>query len=218
MKNQFPDHRVVIVPLVGFCLFVLLYLIATGYYPGGSNNDPSTLYFSWQHNYWCDLLETTSKNGLVNTARPVAISALFVLGCSIGLFFYFFSALVTSKWRFPIRYCGILSIVPMLLLFIGPHDLLINFSALLALIAIACALLVLYKDGAYSAFYLGTLCIILCVLNNYIYYNNHLLFLLPVVQKISFLIFLFWFTYVEWILYKKVCNQKLFNGKARHEP
>ena len=64
MKNKGRYNIMVLHPFVGICLFILLYLLATFYYPGGSNVDNRISYFSWQHNYWCDLMAIKSKNGI----------------------------------------------------------------------------------------------------------------------------------------------------------
>ncbi|MFN7116301.1 MAG: hypothetical protein ACK4TA_05840, partial [Saprospiraceae bacterium] len=53
-------------PLVGIVLFLVLYIVAAFYYPGGSNADHSAKGFSIVHNYWCDLLAIGAKNGQIN--------------------------------------------------------------------------------------------------------------------------------------------------------
>src|SRR3954449_6164304 len=64
-----------LLPLFGIILFLLLYFIATLYYPGGAQFDKTTKGFSWTQNYWCNLLNENAINGLPNPARPIAITA-----------------------------------------------------------------------------------------------------------------------------------------------
>ena len=194
----------VLIPFISICLFILLYVLATINYTGGSNTDKYAKNFSWLHNYWCDLLASESKNGITNSARPVAITALFVLGIGLGIFWYNISLIFKSKWLLLIRYCGMLSVLPMVFLYAGPHDLVINISGLLGVTAITGLLAILYNEKWYALFSLGIFCMILALLNNYIYYTLHFLYALPAIQKVTFLIFLLWFYLVNLTLYKKV--------------
>lgn len=147
---------------------------------------------------------TYSKNGLLNTARPVAIASLVVLGVSIGSFFYCFSKIVFSKWRVPIRYGGIFSAMPLFFLSGKSHDLVINLSGAFGALAIFSILIVLYREQLYNFFWLGVFCLALCGINNYIYYTGEFLYALAVIQKISFAFFLLWFCLICIHLYKKI--------------
>ena len=83
-------------------------------------------------------------------------------------------------------------IVPFM--FAGQHDMVMNIAGLLGCIAIAILVIKLRAEKLYSLFAHGILCIALCGLNNYIYYTGNFLYYLPVIQKITFLSFLLWFT------------------------
>ncbi len=126
-----------------------------------------------------------------------------VLSSSLVCFWYYFTVIYNSTGRLAIRYSGILSALLMIFLFIGPHDLVINLSSTLGLIAITGALLTLFRERLYTLFSLGLFCLVLCVINNYIYFTSNFLNALPVVQKISFFIFLLWFCLLDIQIYKK---------------
>ena len=100
-------------PLVGIIFFLLFYVIATRYYPGGSQADQYAMGFSWINNYWCNLLNENAINGKVNLARPIAMLAMGVLALSLVVFWTIFSmyAGFTRMTRMIIQACGILSMI-----------------------------------------------------------------------------------------------------------
>jgi len=182
-------------PVIGICLFVLLYIVAALLYPGGSQHDEFSKGFSWLHNYWCDLLEYKAQNGADNPSRPVAIAGMAVLCISLILFWYYVPPFLTQqkKLQRTIQVAGIASMMVACFLSSAYHDVIINIAAFLGVIAITGTLVALYKAGYKKLFFPGITCIVLCALNNYIYYTSTLVKYLPVIQKITFIIFLLWF-------------------------
>ena len=195
MKIQRSNTGVLLLPVIGICLFVILYFIAAALYPGGSEVNRLAKGFSWKHNYWCDLLETHAENGQQNTARPMAIIATAVLCISIGAFWYFVPRLFTFKpfLKKIIQYTGIMSMGMLVFLQADFHDTVINTAGVLGIFAITLTLVGLYKNHSYSLFLLGLFCLFLFFLNNYIYYTKNGIGYLAVIQKISFFLFLLWF-------------------------
>lgn len=198
-------HNTVLIPVWGFCLFVLLYLVAAAYYPGGSEVDRTAAGFSWMHNYWCDLLEDTAENGAPNRAKPIAIAAMAVLCISIALFFYFVPRLfeLQSRFKQSIRVAGILSMCILVFLKADHHDTIINASVALGVLAIILTLLGLLRGALYTLSGMGILCLVMAFLNTYIYYSKRWIDVLPVVQKISFFLFLLWFCLVSFKVYQR---------------
>lgn len=66
-------------PILGVIIFVILYIIATLLYPGGSQIEKNAIGFSWVNNYWCNLLNESATNGQPNSAKPVAMAGMFIL-------------------------------------------------------------------------------------------------------------------------------------------
>ena len=194
-------------PLFGICLYILIYLLATYQFPGGSDFDKTAAGFSWRHNYWCELLAEKAPNGVVNAARPVAIFGMFVLAASLTMFWYLFSIVFADKGRLLVRYAGLLSMIIALFLFAGPHDLVMIVSGLLGLFALAVCLVVLYRNKQYWVIFIGWFCIALCALNNYIYYSGVGFSYLAIIQKFTFIFFFLWFDWVNIIIYKKALNR-----------
>lgn len=195
MKSQRSNTGLLLLPVIGICLFVILYFIAAALYPGGSEVNRLAKGFSWKHNYWCDLLETQAENGEQNTARPMAIIATAVLSISIAAFWYFVPRLFSFKTFLKkiIQYAGIMSMGMLVFLQADFHDTVINTSGVLGIVAITLALVGLYKNHSYSLFLLGLFCLFLFFLNNYIYYSKNGIGYLAIIQKISFFLFLLWF-------------------------
>ncbi len=177
---------------------------AASYYPGGSDIDPSSRGFSWKHNYWCELLAPVAVNGERNTARPLALAAMAVLIVSLVLFWMMIPALFRTKKLHSgiIRTAGTSSMLVVPVMFFELHDTVMNIAGLLGCIAILLVLVNLYVQRYWFLFWAGILCLLLCGLNNYIYYTGHYMYYLPVIQKITFLIFLAWFGTLSVMLYR----------------
>jgi hypothetical protein len=204
-KDNQPKRWWVLTPTMGICLFGVLYGMAACQYPGGSNFDQTTTEFSWQHNYWCDLLGNTGKNGAVNPARPTALLAMVILGGSLSVFWFLLPLLHGQESRF-IRlsqWAGGLSMG--IILFIGTpyHDVVMNVAGGFGLIALMATFLGLYQSRLFWLISFGLFCIALVGLNNYVYYSNQYIFYLPVIQKITFAFFLLWIVLINGQLYRK---------------
>lgn len=195
-------------PTIGIGLFSLLYAVATRYYPGGSQVAKNSVGFSWIQNYWCNLLNETALNGQPNQARPTALTAMFVLAVALALFW----------WRFPrqaglsvvggwvVRISGVVSMVLGLFIFTDFHDVLITVASICGLVAVVGTFVGLQKLGWQDLIALGIVNLLLVALNNLLYYGD-LRFYLPVVQKITFLLFLLWITLIDLRFFKKVRPQ-----------
>ena len=209
MKKKFSNKGWVLLPVWGIALFVALYIIATFLYPGGSDANKMTAGFSWQHNYWCELMASDAQNGEVNTARPVAITAMFVLAISLIIFWYHIPRLFGDKktGSLVISYCGVSSMLVVPFMFAGLHDTVMNIAGLLGCIAITVLLTKLLTHKMYWFFVHGILCILLCVANNYIYYTGNFFYWLPIIQKISFIVFLLWFIMLTIKLSKTIATR-----------
>ena len=74
--------------MAGISLVILLYIIDTLEYPGGSYYVPQRAGFGFWHNYLCDLLDGKAINVEMNAARfytrrelgILCVSLLFLLG------------------------------------------------------------------------------------------------------------------------------------------
>ena len=183
------------IPLLGIPLFVLLYVWASFYYPGGSQADAKSTGFSWVNNYWCNLLNSTAINGQTNPAQPIAMTAMVVLCISLAVFWYLFPMISLSK-TLSVRITQLTGVAAMgtalLLNSSMNHDLITNLASLLGLMAVMGTLIGLRRLQWNVLFWFGTMNLLLVLLNNLLYYNAELIRYLPLVQKISFAAFLVW--------------------------
>jgi hypothetical protein len=183
------------IPLLGIPSFVLLYVWASFYYPGGSQADAQSTGFSWVNNYWCNLLNSTAINGQTNPAQPIAMTAMVVLCISLAVFWYLFPMISLSK-TLSVRITQLTGVAAMgtalLLNSSVDHDLITNLASLLGLMAAVGTLIGLRRLEWNALFWFGTMNLLLVLLNNLLYYNAELIRYLPLVQKISFAAFLVW--------------------------
>ena len=195
----------VLTPLFGTLLFVVLYIVATLLYPGGSQTDKNAVGFSWVNNYWCNLLNEYAINGQPNPAKPVAIAGMFIL-CLTLVFFWFLFPRHTDASRtlkLVIQTSGTLAMTIAFFLFTNiNHDLIINVASTLGLIATAGVFVGLHKLKWLNLFRFGLLNILLVVANNYVYHTKGLIVYLPVIQKISFAAFLIWVCCIDIKLFR----------------
>lgn len=80
----------VLAPVLGTIIFVMVYIIATFFYPGGSQVDKNSIGFSWINNYWCNLQNENAINGQHNPAKPIAMAGMLVLCLTLTFFWFLF--------------------------------------------------------------------------------------------------------------------------------
>lgn len=192
--------------MMGVIVFVVVYVVATFLYPGGSQVNKNSIGFSWTNNYWCNLLNENAINGQHNPARPIAITGMFILCSTLAFFWILFSKHAnTGKInRLVIQISAILSMTIAFFLFTSiDHDLLTNLASFFGIIATTGTFIGLYKNKWYGLFFFGLLNMLLVGLNNYLYYNKGLIIYLPIVQKVSFGTFLVWVCSIDLRLYRQ---------------
>jgi hypothetical protein len=202
----------ILTPFIGSLLFIALYIIAALLYPGGSGTDKTAMGYSWTNNYWCNLLSANAINGQTNIARPVAVTAMFILCLSLFTFWILFPALTQLKkyHKLLIQVAGTICMLTSFLLLTGiDHDLAINISSAFGLIAMIGTLIALYQLKWKRLFAIGLFDLLLVALNNYLYHSNEMMYL-PIVQKISFLSFLIWFSLISINLYQRSGSRIIF--------
>ena len=207
MKNiSFKAKNIyLLIPIIGSVVFVVLYLVATLYYPGGSQVDQNAEGFSWINNYWCNLLNDTAMNGQPNPSKLIAITGMLVLCLTLAYFWYLFPQKINlnNNWKWIIQFSGSLAMFIAFFLFTDTnHDLVTNLASLFGLIATIGTFVGLYQTKWMKLFVFGLFNILLVLLNNYVYYNKALIIYLPVIQKISFAAFLIWICCIDVQLYR----------------
>src|SRR6188768_3918488 len=83
--------------LLGIIISISLLLIATAYYPGGSQADKASIGYDWKNNYISNLFSEKAINGSDNASRYWAIGGMFFLSASYAIFFIDFSKKIPAK-------------------------------------------------------------------------------------------------------------------------
>ena len=202
-------HFTLLLPLIGIVFFVLFYILSAFNYPGGSWHSPNQNGFSFWHNYLCDLLDVHSINGQINTARIYAIIALgFLCAGLFWLWMYLPRAFQTNGLNKKIMWIsGLVSIITILFLSLGDHDKVVRIAGFFGVIAFATCSAELFRIGKKFLFILGIICILVFLFNYYSYETGSFIPSLPVIQKITFLLFIIWFIGLDIALYRTVIGQ-----------
>lgn len=135
--------------------------------------------------------------------------ALLILLASLWRFFFMFANFYSQnlRWKLTIKISGSLAVILVALLLTGNHLVTIIASIFGAItlvgiiFGIAQSHLILYQIT-------GIVCVFLLVLNNAIYYSGIFINFLPLIQKITFVIVLFWVIGLNHKMVKKRVLQK----------
>ncbi len=135
-----------------------------------------------------------AMNGRANPARPIAIAAMFILCASILLFFFQCAKqLAKGKiWPMIIRVFGTISMLAASLIFTSYHDNMTIVSSAFGILVVIGIIWAVYKSDFTTFKITGVVCVLLMLLNNYIYYSLNGIELLPFIQKITFTVVLIW--------------------------
>lgn len=198
-----------ILPTIGILIFVGLYVYSANLYPGGSQANPNSVGFDWINNYWCNLMNENGMNGQINPARTYAITAMVILCVSLALFFVQFAQNFAKNrfWKLIIKIFGILTMAIAGLIFTKYHDLMTTVSSIFGVFVVIGIIWEVYKSNLNLFKFGGIVCLILLVLNNYIYYSGYGTSYLPFIQKITFAIVLIWITGLNYKLNKQNANK-----------
>lgn len=195
-----------LLPLGGMGLFVLFYIMATLNYPGGSWILPNQDGFSFWHNYLCDLLDIYAINVEDNSARSYEISALGFLCTGLFWLWFYLPRLFQNKStnQSIMRISGLLSLITIIFLALGNHDKVVRIAGFLGVIAFITSSVELFKVGYKILFLLGVFCLLVFIINYYIYETGLFITSLPIVQKFTFILFISWFICLDVALYRKL--------------
>ena len=173
---------------------MLLYAVATLYYPGGSPPDHFSRGFSWANNYWCNLVDYNALNGEINQARPIAMSAMITLCLSLAVFWNFFPQLhQINKWVQSLtRFSGLTAMLTAMFLGTLDHNVVINVASLFGSIGVLGLIFITRKLNWQWLHALGLVNIGMIMMNRVIYDTELLWNYLPIIQKLTFASTLVW--------------------------
>ncbi|MES2278189.1 MAG: hypothetical protein V4592_19320 [Bacteroidota bacterium] len=179
---MFKKHTI----LIGIIIALLLLVVATQYYPGGSQVDKNSVGFSWRQNYLSNLFGDKAVNGAPNTSRPWADAGMFFLSVSIAWFFTGFSKKIPAKRPANIiRYFGIGATLCAFLAVTPYHDIMVTMGCTLVLVSLFYTTVFIFKSKLTLFKVLSVACLLVFYSAMYIYYTRSYLGILPTLQKLA---------------------------------
>ncbi len=184
---------------VSISLALVLLFLSTQLYPGGSQKDPNAAGFDWGNNYLCNLFNATGINGGPNPGRFWGIAGMFFLCFGLAWFFYGIGEKITSgRPAKIIRYSGTASMCFAFFVVTPYHDTATTAASILAMLALFYLTVFSFRSRLLLLKVISSLGLLLLYVNNYVYYTQHFLEYLPVLQKLGFLSILSWMVMLEY--------------------
>ncbi|MTH16390.1 hypothetical protein [Flavobacterium sp. LC2016-01] len=154
--------------LVLICLVIsmILIVIATLFYPGGSLLDKKSIGFGWSKNFISNLFAAKALNGSENPGRIWAIIGMAFQSVGYGVFFIHMSKKISLKhWAKILKFIGVANILFIFLIATPLHDL-GTISIVLTLIGLFIITVLILK----SKLHLLKFCCIICLLTFYCFF------------------------------------------------
>jgi hypothetical protein len=173
-----------IIPLLGVLASAILFVLAAARYPGG---------YDWFGQSLSSLFQPSALNGSLNTSRPLAALAVLVFCTSIAIVFNTIARSSPSRFhRKTIQIAGIGSMVYAALVVTPMHDVLVNVALLFFVTAMITIFHCLYLERRIGMLSAGVACLGLTLCNATMYYGEVLYGFLPIVQKVSTVMWVLW--------------------------
>ncbi len=171
--------------LICVAISVILILIATLLYPGGSLIDKNSIGFDWTENFICNLFAAKAINGLENPSRSWAIVGMAFHSFGYGLFFVSMSKKVSSAHAATIlKIIGATNILFSFLIVTPLHDIMVAISSTLFLLGLFYITVFILKTKLHYFKFFCIICLLLFYCTLYIYGSGDWGFL-AIMQKVS---------------------------------
>ena len=185
--------------LIGVLLSLLLLLISTTQYPGGSQADAGSTGFSWRHNYLSNLLNPIAVNGLANDAQPWAVAGVVFLCISATAFFIRFSRKIPVKSAsHVVRYAGVGATAFGLGAATPFHDSAVALSGALLMLSLFYVTVFVFKSKLHGFKVLSVVFLLVLYGSSFVYYTRTGLEYLPLLQKSYLVIAVCWILGLEY--------------------
>lgn len=199
--------------LLGIALALLCLVLSTFYYPGGSAHDTTAIGFKWQHNYLCNLVHEKAVNGADNAARPWALAGLLVLCATVGLFFVRFSQKIPDKSASKvIKYAGAGAMIAAVFVATSYHNEAVMVSGTFLPLTLFYMAVFMFKSNLQWLKALSVVCLVVFYTTSYVYYTQHYLEWLPILQKICLALNLCWILALEYCDYQQPIQSSTYLG------
>ena len=153
--------------LICLVISVILMVIATLVYPGGSLLDKNSIGFDWSKNYLSNLFATKAINGSENPGWIWALIGMAFHSVGYGIFFINMSKKMSSRHAAPVlKFIGAANIIFIFLIATPLHDV-GTISIILTLIGLFYITIFILK----SKLHLLKFCCIICLLTFYCFFS-----------------------------------------------
>ena len=153
--------------LICLVISVILIVIATLVYPGGSLLDKNSIGFDWSKNFLSNLFATKAINGSVNPGWIWALIGMAFHSVGYGIFFINMSKKIsTRQWANILKFIGATNIIFIFLIATPLHDLGV-ISIILTLIGLFTITVFILK----SKLHFLKFCCIICLLTYYCFFS-----------------------------------------------
>lgn len=187
-------------PALAVGVATVLFVVAAMRYPGGTAESPSSVGYSWTHNFVSALFQPRALNGAPNEARLMAVIGATVLCVALAVVFVVLSRRIGSRpHRKAIEIGGIGASVYSLLIVTPMHDLMVSIGLLFSMATMFALVHVLYLDRRRFLLGWGLAAVALTVSSAVMYYGHLLYGYLPVVQKLGMATSLGWILSVYYV-------------------
>jgi uncharacterized membrane protein YhaH (DUF805 family) len=173
--------------LICIVISVILLIIATLVYPGGSLPDKNSTGFDWSKNFISNLFAAKAINGSENTSRIWAIIGMAFHSVGFGVFFINMSKKIPARHAAIIlKYIGAANIVFNFLIATSLHDIMVTISSTLSLIGLFYITVFILKTRLHLLKFSCIICLLIFYYTLYLYGAGNWS-LLAIMQKISFI-------------------------------
>ena len=203
-------------PIVGMVAYLMLFSVATTYYPGGSVNVPNATEHSFFHNFLCDLMNPTGAGGVINIARPLAIVAHLVLSFTMISFFYILPEIFEKnnlKTKL-IRVFGVITMTVFIFMYTPYHDLIVTLTGVFGTLALIPFFIEVQKYKGKRLKQLAYACYMMSLVVFISFQTKIGFYFLPFLQKITFVLDAIWVIWVSNIVLKKYRSESLIQQLA----
>ncbi len=153
--------------LICMVISVILIVIATIVYPGGSLLDKNSIGFDWSKNFLSNLFATKAINGSENPGWIWALIGMAFHSVGYGIFFINMSKKIPSRqWANILKFIGVANILFIFLIATPFHDL-GTISIILTLFGLFTITVFILK----SKLHLLKFCCIICLLTFYCFFS-----------------------------------------------
>ena len=173
--------------LIAVVISLILMIIATSVYPGGSMFDKNSVGFDWTKNFISNLFATKALNGAENPSRIWAYIGMILLPFSYAIFFINMSKKLPEKNVANIlKYGGAANILFMFLIVTPLHDLMLNVSITLFWTCFGFITGFILRSRLHLFKFLCVVCLLIFYYSIFLWATNDW-DLLPTMQKVNFI-------------------------------